>query len=752
MSARSIDIKGRIVDFATKQPIEFATITLLKLDSTYISGSQTDIAGAFAIVGQFSKQDYLLKATFVGYKTTYIQLRNLGENTDLGDIELTGDTNLLSEITVSGNRVINKVDRQIIMPDSMQIKSSVNAFDLLSNMGVPGLNIDPVNRTVKVRNEDVQLRINGIRATIEEVVALRAQDILRAEYFEDPGVRFGDENVGAVVNLIVQRSKEYGGYVSVDGRNAPFVGFGNDNITFKTNYKASEFGVNYYLNYRNYDSRWSDKSETLNFPGNTIIREQKGVKAPMDYKYHVVNLSYNLNKPDNYVFNAVLKSNIYNYDNTSVYNTIYTNSQEQTQIISRSDGHEYTPVLDLFFRKEMKNKQSISINIVGTYIDSKNNNLYTEKENGTSLTDILNKVEGNKYSIIGEAVYNKEFEKTTFSAGTKHTQGYSDNEYSGNTETSTNLKNAESYIFAQIQGKLFEKLSYTFGLGASRTWFKERENDVTFYALRPSVQMNYPLNDNLSLKYSFAVQTRTPSLGLLSDVEQQTDSYLIKRGNPDVKPYNSYRNTLAVSYNKGIISASSTFGYYYFPKLFVTTYSIENDKIISYTDNQKAEHYYFWTNDLSIKIIKDIWTVNGTLGMHHDVFKGNSSEHKFDNIYSNFQSNLQYKGYSLIFGSYHRYKELWGEQVYIGDNWSYVEAGYKYKEAKLALGMSLPFESRWSVGSESRSAIMPSKSFTYISQNGHMLYLRFSWNTSFGRKHEAGKKSLDNADTDKGIL
>lgn len=33
-----------------------------------------------------------------------------------------------------------------------------------------------------------------------------------------------------------------------------------------------------------------------------------------------------------------------------------------------------------------------------------------------------------------------------------------------------------------------------------------------------------------------------------------------------------------------------------------------------------------------------------------------------------------------------------------------------------------------------------------------MLYLRFSWNMSFGRKHEAGKKSLDNADTDKGIL
>lgn len=751
-SLQAIDIRGRIVDATTKQPIELATIVLLRGDSTYISGSQTDNAGLFAVTGQFSKQDCLLKAAFIGYKTSYIQLKGLASNTDLGDVELVEDSKLLGEVTVTGNRIINKVDRQVIMPDSMQVKSSVTAFDLLSNMAISGLNIDPVNRTVKIRNEDVQLRINGIRATIEEVVALRAQDILRVEYFEDPGVRFGNENVGAVVNLIVQRGKEYGGYVSVDARNAPFVGFGNDNLTFKTNYKDSEFGVNYYLNYRNYNSRWSDKTETLNLPNNVITREQKGVKAPMRYEYHTVNLSYNLNKTDNYVFNAVLKSNIYNYNNYSIYNTFYTNSSVNTEINSHNSGHEYTPVLDLFFRKEMKNKQSVSVNLVGTYIDSKSKSEYSEKENSSPLTDIYNEVNGDKYSFIGEAVYNREFEKLTFSAGMKHTQGYADNAYSGNTTTGTSMKNADSYIFAQIQGKIAGKLGYTLGIGGSRTWFKEGDRDATFYALRPSLQMNYPINDYLSIKYSFSVNTRTPSLGQLSDVEQQSDRYLINRGNPNVKPYNAYRNNLSLSLNKGIISATSTFGYFYFPKLFTYTYTVEDNMIVSSLENHKAEHYYFWTNDLSVKIIKDIWTVNGTLGMHHDVFNGNTRESKFDNMYGNFQSNLQYKGYSLLFGSYQRYKELWGESVYKGEIWSYVEAGYKYKEAKIALGMSLPFESRWSMGTENRSLVMPSKSWTYISQNGRMLYLRFSWNTSFGRKYEAGKKNLDNADNDKGVL
>ena len=66
--------------------------------------------------------------------------------------------------------------------------------------------------------------------------------------------------------------------------------------------------------------------------------------------------------------------------------------------------------------------------------------------------------------------------------------------------------------------------------------------------------------------------------------------------------------------------------------------------------------------------------------------------------------------------------------------------------------MSYPFKDYWSAGSKNISSVKPTKSWSYIKENGHMLYLRFSWNMSFGRKHEAGKKSLDNADTDKGIL
>jgi len=748
----AVDIKGRIIDLKTKQPVEFVTMVLLKSDSSYVAGCQTDQAGAFRMGGQFQKEDYLLKASYMGYRTIYVKLSNVSSSVDLGDIELEEDAKALSEVVVTGQRIINKVDRQIILPDSMQMATSVNAFDLLSNMSLARLNIDPINQTIKMGTEGVQLRINGVRATVQEVAALRSKDVLRVEFFEDPGVRFGNEDVGAVVNLIVDRQKNYGGYVSFDGRNAPFVGFGDDYLTFKTNYKASEFGFNYFLNYRSYNDRWTDISESLNFPDNPIVREQRGQYAPMEYQYHNFNLSYNLTVTDKYVFNVVFKNMLYKYDNESLYHNLYSD-MGQSFSKNKNRGDEYIPALDIYYRRELKNKQSLTFNVVGTYISSDSKRAFTEWRNVKPETDIYNHIEGSKYSVIGEAIYEKQFEKLTFSAGAKHTYGVSDNTYEGDTNAKTKMKNADTYAFAQIQGKIAGKLGYTLGAGATRIWFEEGDKDATHYSFRPSVQLSYPFNDNLTLKYSFSVNTRTPWLGEMSNVEQQTDSYQITRGNPNLKPWNTYANKLTLSYSKGMFDISSIFGYTYFDNPIINAFSIENDKIISFSDNHKGQHYLYWNGDISAKLIKDIWTVSCWFNLSRDIFKSNMGEVvTYNGSFFGIRSNLMYKNWHLVMGVDTRFKDLWGYHINYGEDWNYVEAGYKYKEAKLSVGMSYPFKDRWSAGGKNVSSVKPSESWSNIKENGHMLYLRFSWNMSFGRKHEAGKKTLDNADSDKGIL
>lgn len=747
-----IDIKGRLIDVKNNEAIEFASITLLRNDSTFVTEATSDRNGVFTIAGDFPRQDYLLRITYIGYNTNLIRINDLKNNINLGDIDLINASYEINEVSVTANSIINKVDRQIILPSQMEVKSSTDGFDLLSKIFLPGTKVDPINRTITSKNEEIQIRINGVKATIQELVALKSEDINRIEYFQDPGIRFGNENVGAVVNLIVLRKKESGGYISLSGRDAPFVEFGDDQISIKANNKASEFSLNYSINYRGYDDRWGYATNQYNFPDNEITQIREGEKKPMNFQRHNLNLNYNLTKSNKYMFNVSLKDQIYNGKTINASNTFYANNNEETYIYKKSRPRNNTPSLDIYYRQELKNKQSLTFNVVGTYIHTNNKDWYQESQDDIILNSIYNRVRGEKYSIIGEALYNKEFEKINFTVGAKHTQGYTNNKYSGTNNSTNDMQNADSYIYAQIQGKIKNKLGYSVGIAGSRIWFKEDDKDKTYYMLRPSLQLSYPIHKTLNMRYSFKVNTSTPLLSELSNVEQQTDSFTITRGNPNLKPYNTYENKLTFSFSKGILDIQVLLSHSYMHKPFMNTYKLDGNKVLSYPENYKSFYKLGGDFDITVRIIKDIWSVNAWTGSDHFKSKGQLNSNSYTNFYVGAQSNVIYRNYTFVCGFKSRYNNLWGENISYGEKWNYAEFGYKYKTSKLALGMSLPFESNWSVGNKNLSNVAPSKSWVFIEENGHMLYLRFSCNVSFGRKYKAQEKKLNNSDSDTGIL
>ena len=57
--------------------------------------------------------------------------------------------------------------------------------------------------------------------------------------------------------------------------------------------------------------------------------------------------------------------------------------------------------------------------------------MYQEWKNDILLSDILSNVDGDKYSIIGEGIYERQFEAGRLGGGLKHTQSWTDNTYSG---------------------------------------------------------------------------------------------------------------------------------------------------------------------------------------------------------------------------------------------------------------------------------------------------------------------------------
>ena len=55
------------------------------------------------------------------------------------------------------------------------------------------------------------MRINGVKAEIQEVKALLPADVLKIEYHDNPGLRYG--NVAAVIDIILKEKKN-GGSIS----------------------------------------------------------------------------------------------------------------------------------------------------------------------------------------------------------------------------------------------------------------------------------------------------------------------------------------------------------------------------------------------------------------------------------------------------------------------------------------------------------------------------------------------------------
>ena len=122
------------------------------------------------------------------------------------------DSKQLNGVTVTVNSVTQKADRQIIIPNQLQRKTSSNGFNLLQHLQLSRISVNTLDSKVTTTIGDaVELRINGVKAEIQEVKALLPADVLKIEYYDSPGLRYG--NVAAVIDIILKEKKN-GGSIS----------------------------------------------------------------------------------------------------------------------------------------------------------------------------------------------------------------------------------------------------------------------------------------------------------------------------------------------------------------------------------------------------------------------------------------------------------------------------------------------------------------------------------------------------------
>ena len=754
--AQNLTVKGRVAD-ASQEAIMAANVSLWTTDSTLVTGVTTDAQGKFAL-HRIKQGDYRLSVSFIGYRSE-ILLLNLNKSLELGEILLQEDAVSLGEVTVSASNVLQRVDRQIILPTEGQLKRSFGAYDLLDNLGISRLQVDKFTNSMSISGGgNVQTRINGIKVTDKELAAVRAKDVLRVEFIEDPGKQYGDEELGAVVNIILRR-RETGGVVNFQFSDSPHTLWGENFLTAKFNYKNSEWGIDYFNKNGRYHSRL-ESHETFFMGDRTIDRIKEGVEDESTSLSLInnLNLTYNLTKADKYVFNAIFRNSINNAPYQNELNKMWAvGSTDFIYSDVRNHSTSYSPALDLYFQHALPHQQSIQMNVTGTLIRSRNNRKYKEyKDRQEPLANILTLVDGNKHSVIGEAIYEKSLKDVKLSGGARHYQMRTENEYKGSNPTTSEMNQAQTSAFLEVQGKV-KDFSYAGSVGMTRAWFKEGDEEHTYYTFTPTVRLSYDLKKRGFLRYRFNISPAIPSLGSLTDVEQAIDTLQIVRGNPLLKTYRQFTNSLAYSYSKKKFNANLSVRHQYYDNPIMESVFVEGGKLILMDENQKSyqslnAELMIGTNGANLFGLKEFLTLYASVGCTRTWSEGLEYNHTYNDFYYNLMVQLQYRNFS-IGGQFRKVQNyLYGETIKKSENQTVLMAMYTKQNFQAGFGVMFPFTNNYKVGKERISEVAPFRSETFVRETGQMLVLRVGYTFEFGRKHKAGNKRLDNSDTDNGII
>ena len=768
-TANNAKISGRIKDANDKSAIIGATVLLMQ-DTVQIAGTTTDNSGKFTI--DAGNGDYILELSYIGYETIRMAL-TVNENTHIGDILMQEGATELGEVVVESQAIIQKVDRQILLPSKEQMQASSDGVSLLQNLQIPRIVISPIDNSVKtLSDESVQLRINGVEASTSDVKAINPKDIIRVEYHDQPGVRYN--GAAAVVDYIVKH-RDTGGSLMLAGTNGlTLPGIGNYYLAGKVHFGKSSLQA--VATYAPYDIYWTrTNNETYHFSTGKI--ENNEVGEPTRYKTYPVNVSlnYNWTNGDKNMLNIRLRDNM-------AY-TPYGPSDRDSRLYQPTDSFEIhdhdksssqSPSLDIYYQHNLPHKQHLYFDVVGTYINTHSDRRFLQTplrgSASTDTTDVISRVRGDKWSLIGEAIYEKEWENIMLTVGARHNQQWVKNTYLGNTDATVNMTTAETYAFAEMRHRV-DKFSYVVGIGVMHTLIDQAGQKQSTWIARPQLTMSYDFGKGWFWKYKGYVSGYQPSLSQLSDITQQIDKYQMRRGNPNLRSVMYVSNEMELSWQSKHVNLNlwANYSYDHKPIMEETFEEIIDGSpyAIRMYDNQRGYHKLHVSPSVQVKLLDNKLMFNVTPFVKYMVSQGNNYHHEHVNY--GVRGGIFYllKGWRFFADVVTAQHNLWGETLTLGELTHDIGINYNSElrgpqrarshgvsDFGFGIMMVNPFSPHGSrTVTKDLSALAPTANTAVMQNYRQVLMLNFNVNLDFGsRASTRGYQRINNEDKENGIL
>lgn len=654
----------------------------------------------------------------------------------------------LGEVEIKAAKVIHKPDGQIIYPTETQKNASHSGYSILQKLSLPNIRVDEVSQSLSAIDGrgSIQLRINGIIVGREEMLALSPGSISRIDFIDNPGVRYG-EGIAYVINILTRRA-DSGYTVGIDLAQALTAKSGNDLIYGKWNAGKSELSLSYNFGYKDFKGNRTDETAHYRLTDGAVRTIGRNDIASRSRSFsNGLQLKYNLADSADYVFQASLNAGFSHIPNN--YNRKRIIEEDEQYIATqRERNRSSSPVLDLYFFKQLTPRQSLTLNAVGTYIATSLRSSYDEG------APYAYRVEGKTYSLMSEAIYENRLKPFTFTAGANYMQKYTKNKYTGDVNSVNPMHNRSVYAFAEIKGKL-GLIRYVAGVGGSYLDYRQQAHDYQYWLFRPKASVAYNPVQAVQLKYDFQISEHVSRVAMISNTSIRNNSMEWTLGNPDIRPNREQAHTFQVSYTHPRFQS------------FVQAYGkrCHQPNMATYIRTEDNRFVYTQLNQKEIDVLNLMLYANGwivpdklSIALSGTLFRcfnfGEDYTHckTFYSGTANVQAYLGKLTLSAFMDSGFRFLE--GETEGFNGSFVSLNASYRYKNLNLSLAWQQPFRNRYKqFQSDVYNRYVRKTTALHCRDLGNFVSLNIAWKFSQGRAYKDVRRNIEQkADKDTGIL
>ena len=667
----------------------------------------------------------------------------------------------IGEVTVQGHRVVNTENGQRIFPTRRQLEASATGYSLLKTLALPGISVDEVTKEIKSPDilGSVQIRINDIVATSQDLLALEMATVKSVDFIREPGLRYG-KDVAYVININVVRQTS--GY-AIGGELTQSLTClrGSQNVFARFNRGKSEISLDYGCGLRYSDGAIVEKTTTYTLADGTeytafakdLSNPDKGIDGTM-------RLRYSLADEGKYQFNVTL-SGAFSHAPKAKRIREMTTPVGVDNVVTNVRDRDESPQLDVYFNVNLPHKQTLTINANAAYVGSRYD--YRRED----VEEYAYSVRGKMRSVSGEVLYENRLKPFTLSAGLQYSRDRISNEYSGDVGNSPLMRQSEVYGYAQLRGSL-GKLGWKAGMGLAQKRYTQGNESFRYTLPRPVVMLSYRFSPAFFVRYNYELSIHAPRNMFLNDVVTTDEtvplpSGVIKEmtvGNPALKPDNRNEHNLMLSF-AGKKVESQLYGMY----LYYRKNTIMQDITRNTLDDGTTQFLFTRRNQGSIRMM----LIGDYTTLHLIAEKLDVSLYGTVSRCWNFGDDYTHTCTSLMYSAQvNAYLGRLTLSAFAGNGWSFLEgetkskgctttslsASYRFNRIfRLALHWQNPFRKDVVVNDiELLNRNLHRNLRVFGGDMGNKITLQLNVSLSRGRKFAEAERILRPRKTDAGVM